>query len=60
MADNPQNIQPQATQQPVQPVERPVRVFIHVDTSTNAYMEKGDKSVPVTSQGYIMPKGSMI
>ena len=50
MADNPQNIQPQATQQPVLPVERPVREFIQVDTSTNAYMEKGDKSVPVTSK----------
>jgi len=35
MADNVQNIQ-----QPAQPIERPVREFIQVDTSTNAYMEK--------------------
>jgi hypothetical protein len=48
MADSPQNIQPQATQPPVQPIERPVREFIQVDTSTNAYMEKGDKSLPLT------------
>ena len=40
MADTPQHIQPQATQQPVRPIERPVREFIQVDTSTNAYMEK--------------------
>lgn len=43
MADNTQNIQPQTSLQPVQPIERPVREFIQVDTSSNAYMEKGDK-----------------
>jgi hypothetical protein len=48
MADNIQNIQPQDIQQPVQPVEKPVREFIQVDTSTNAYMEKGDKSLSLT------------
>jgi hypothetical protein len=50
MADNAQNIQPQGTQQPVQPIEKPVREFTQVDTSTNAYMEKGDKNLP------LMPK----
>lgn len=48
MADNIQNIQP--PQQPTQPIERPVREFIQVDTSSNAYMEKGDKSVPLASK----------
>jgi hypothetical protein len=50
MADNAQNIQPQGIQQPAQPIEKPVRVFIQVDTSTNAYMEKGDKSLPLPSK----------
>jgi hypothetical protein len=40
MADNAQNIQPQGIQQPGQPVEKPVREFIQVDTSTNAFMGK--------------------
>jgi hypothetical protein len=48
MADNPQNIQPQTTQQPVQPIERPVREFNQVDTSSNTYMEKSDKRVTLT------------
>jgi hypothetical protein len=47
MTDNTQNIQPQNTQ-PVQPIERPVREFIQVDTSSNAYMEKSDKRVTLT------------
>ena len=41
MTDNAQNIQPQVTQQPAQPIEKPVREFIQVDTSTNAYMGWG-------------------
>lgn len=45
MADNPQNIKPQATQQPD---EKPERVFIQVDTSTYAYMEKVDKNILIT------------
>lgn len=46
MADDAQNIQPQGIQQPAQPIEKPVREFIQVDTSTNAYMEKGDIRYP--------------
>ena len=40
MADNAQNIQPQGTQQPAQPVEKPAREFTQVDTSRNAFMGK--------------------
>ena len=50
MPDNIQNIPPQTNQQPAQPFEKTVREFVQVDTSTNAYMEKGDKSVPSTSK----------
>ena len=49
MADNTQHIQPQAAQQPAQPSDRPVREFIQVDTSTNAFMEKSDKNVSLSS-----------
>lgn len=47
MADNAQNIQPQSIQQPTQPIDKPAREFIQVDTSTNAYMEKDDKNLPL-------------
>ena len=51
MVDNPQNIQPQTSQQPVQPIERPVREFFQVDTSSNAYMEKGEpKAIPLSAE----------
>lgn len=48
MEDNAQNIQPQDIQQPVRPIENPVREFIQVDTSTNAFM---GKKIPVQKQG---------
>ena len=51
MADNTQNIQPQAVQQPAQPTERPVREFVQVDTSTNADIEKKpSKNIPLTKK----------
>ena len=51
MADNTQNIQSQTTPQSGQSIERPVREFIQVDTSSNAYMEKSEpKAIPLSTE----------